>query len=292
VIDLQEFGALKIQLGEYQDALELLQKAYEKSPDEETALQVAALYLLKLKQRDKAIDVLEKHIGVDPAVSVGFYFKLIELYAKAARLDKVLELYKKLYANDPQNYFLQKIIEISLYQKDAEGLILFLESTKGNEELLYTVYKENGFYDKAIVMAKALFAKTHKGKWIAEQAMIAYEQASDAHAVTPQILKKMGKLFEEAFAQGAKTPNYLNYYGYTLIDHDIDIDKGIGMVRHALGKDPNNPFFLDSLAWGLYKKGQCPKANLLMRRVVKQAGLKEQEIKDHYKAISACKKHQ
>ena len=289
--ELEEFGALKIQLGEYRDALTLLQKAYAQSPDEETALQIAALYLLKLHQPEQAIETLEKYLEKNPDASIGFYFKLIELYAKENRLDKVLDLYKKLYQRDPQNYFLQKIIEISIYNKNMEGLIRFLEHTEGNEELLYSVYKENSFFDKAYELAGKLYAKTRKGSWRAEQAIILYERARKARMVTPDVIEKMSRLFDEAFAHGGKKAIYLNYYGYTLIDHDMDIDKGIDMVRRALGEDPHNAFYLDSLAWGLYKKGQCRKADRLMHRVLRLEKLSEPEILDHYKAIKACLKH-
>jgi len=287
-VDLQEFGALKVQLGEYEDALKLFQRAYRLEPDEDTALQISALYLLKLKQPQKAIEVLQEHIDKNPSASIGFYFKLIELYAKEYKLDKVLNLYKQLYKKDPQKYFLQKIIEISLYLKDTEGLIKFLEETQGNEELLYNVYKNNALYDKAVALSKKMYTRTGKPKWLAEQAILMYEQAQSMHTVTPKLLGEVGALFEDAFAQGSAEPMYLNYYGYTLIDHDMDIDKGIGLVRRALGKDPNNIYYLDSLAWGLYKKGQCQKAYKLMLFVAKKGGLKEQEIRDHYKAVKAC----
>jgi hypothetical protein len=212
------------------------------------------------------------------------------MYAKAFQLDKVLSLYKKLYHKDPQKYFLQKIIEISLYQKDTDGLIQFLESSKGNKDLLYGVYKENGMLNKALAQARKLYVTTHAPRWLSEQAILVYEIAQKSHQITPDVLTRMSQLFEQAFSEGGREGIYLNYYGYTLIDHDVNIDKGIGMVRRALGKDPSNPFFLDSLAWGLYKKGECKKAYTLMRRVVKQAGLKEQEINDHFKAIKACSK--
>ncbi len=292
-VDLQEFGALKVQLGEYEDALKLFQRAYKLDPNEDTAMQISALYLLKLKQPEKAAEVLQDFIDRDPSASIGLYFKLIELYAKQYKLDKVLKLYKQLYKRDPQKYFLQKIIEISLYLKDTKGLIKFLEDTQGNEELLYSVYKSNGLFDKALALSKKMYIKTGKPRWLAEQAILLYEQAQRKHQVTPKLLREVSLLFENAFAHGGKEPMYLNYYGYTLIDHDMDIDKGIGLVRRALGKDPNNIFYLDSLAWGLYKKGECQKAYRLMLQIIKAAGAKEQEIRDHYRAIRACalKKH-
>jgi tetratricopeptide (TPR) repeat protein len=287
---LQEFGSLKIQLGEYEDALKLLKQAYEQSPDEETATDIAAVYVVNLKQPEKAIAFLEHHLQNDPNASVGFYFRLIELYAKASRIDKVLALYKQLYRRDPQNYFLQKIIEISLYLKDTDGLIRFLEETKGNESLLYSIYKEYGLFDKAIDLARRMYGQTHDPKWVAEEAILTYEKADRKHLVTPEVLERMSALFEQAFAEGVAEPVYLNYYGYTLIDRDMQIDKGIGLVRRALGADPNNIYYLDSLAWGLYKKGQCQNAYKLIRRVVAKGSRKEPEIIDHYRAIKACLK--
>ncbi len=291
-IDLEEFGALKIQLGEYADALTLLQKAYSQKPDEETALQIAALYLLKLQQPDQAALALETHIQNNEDASVGMYFKLIEIYAKASKHTKVLALYKQLYLKDPQKYFLQKIIEVSLYLKDTTGLIRFLESTTGNDDLLYGIYRDEGLLDKALAMTHTLYKKTRHARWLAEEAILTYEQAKKNHQLTPDALAKMSHLFEQAIHEGNRQGIYLNYYGYTLIDHDMDIDKGIGLVRRALGKDPENIFFLDSLAWGLYKKGQCSKADTLMRRIMRKKELDEPEIINHQKAIQAClKKH-
>jgi tetratricopeptide (TPR) repeat protein len=156
--------------------------------------------------------------------------------------------------------------------------------------LLYGIYKEYALFDKAIDLTHRMYATSHDPKWLAEEAILIYEQADHEHHVTPEVLARMGKLFVRAFAEGARTPVYLNYYGYTLIDHDIQIDKGIGMVRRALGKDPNNLYYLDSLAWGLYKKGECKSAYRLMQRVVRKEIGREPEIQDHYRAIKACLK--
>ncbi len=286
-MDLQEFAALKMQLGEEEEALKLYERAYSLSPDEATAMQISALYV-KLKQPEKAASVLQRYLDSDPYASIGIYFKLIELYAKEYKLEEVVALYKRLYLKDPQQYFMQKIIEISLYQKDLDGLIKFLEKTQGNEELLYDVYKSNSLFSKAISLAENLYQKTSKSKWLAEEAILLYEQAQKNHNLTLETLKKISKKFDQALSTGVREGMYLNYYGYTLIDHDMDIDKGIGLIRRALGKDPHNVFFLDSLAWGLYKKGQCKNAYKLMLKVVKKIGTKEQEIQDHFKAIKAC----
>jgi len=80
----------------------------------------------------------------------------------------------------------------------------------------------------------------------------------------------------------------LNYYGYLLIDHDIDVEKGIVLVQRALELEPNSPFYLDSLAWGLYKQGKCFEANEIMKFFGEQ--IYEEEVLEHIEAIKKCLK--
>ncbi|KIM09059.1 MAG: hypothetical protein KU29_02270 [Sulfurovum sp. FS06-10] len=80
----------------------------------------------------------------------------------------------------------------------------------------------------------------------------------------------------------------MNYYGYLLIDHDIDVEKGIVLVQRALELEPNSPFYLDSLAWGLYKQGKCFEANEIMKFFGEQ--IYEEEVLEHIEAIKKCLK--
>ncbi len=282
-------AALKLELNKPQEAVDLLRKVYRKENNEKVLLQLVSLLDKELRKRQEAIELLKKYITDNEDASVGSYFKLIELYAKEKKLTEVADLYKKLYKKDPQKYFLQKIIEISLYQKDIDGVINFLESNEGNEDILFTFYKEKRQYKEAITMAQKLYQKTAESKWLAEEGMMVYEQAKKrSRAIDPHALKKMQELLEFALQKGLKDPLYLNYYGYTLIDHDMDIDRGIMLVKKALLTESKNTYYLDSLAWGLYKKGNCDKAYELMMLVVAKEGLGEEEIKIHWDLIRKC----
>ena len=58
-------------------------------------------------------------------------------------------------------------------------------------------------------------------------------------------------------------------------------------MQEALLKEPNSPFYLDSLAWGLYKQGKCKKAKVIMDTIIKN--LKdEEEVMMHYNKIQEC----
>ncbi|ADV46065.1 hypothetical protein [Nitratifractor salsuginis] len=287
--DLKLAATLKIDLGKYAEAVKLLQKAYARSEDERLLLQAVVLLDEKLHKRDEAIRLLETHLRLKSDASIAVYFKLIELYAKENRLDKVLELYKKLYEKYPQQYFLQKIVKLSLYTHDLDGLIALLEKhSRGNEELLYRLYKEKKRYDKAIALAHKRYLETGKPKWLAEEAILGYEKAKEEKKITPKVLKRFRKLFDEALKKGLDDSLYLNYYGYTLIDHDLDVKRGVDLVRRALQQQPDNSYYLDSLAWGLYKLGECAKAYKVMEKVIADQGLNEPEIKMHWESIQKC----
>ena len=288
VEDQMAVASLKLELGKPEEAIALLRSAYKKEDNEKILLQLSSILEKKLHRTDEAIALLDAHIKKHKEASVGVYFKLIELYAKEKNLEKVEALYKKLYQKDPQKYFLQKIIEISLYRHDIDGIISFLEQNPGNEEILFSFYREKKQYKKAIAVVQKLYKKTQSVKWLAEEGMLVYEQAKQSRAINPAALKAMHDLLEEALRKGLKDGLYLNYYGYTLIDHDLDIDRGIVLVKKALKQDPTNTYYLDSLAWGLYKKGRCNKAYAIMKQVVAKEGLTEEEIKMHWDLIRKC----
>ena len=74
-----------------------------------------------------------------------------------------------------------------------------------------------------------------------------------------------------------------------MIDHNLNITEGMGYVERALKKQPESPFYIDSLAWGHYKKGECAEALRLIRQVESMIGTDEDEVKEHLKAIEKCK---
>lgn len=63
------------------------------------------------------------------------------------------------------------------------------------------------------------------------------------------------------------------------------------LVELALGQDPENLYYIDSLAWGYYKLGDCNKAYELMQKTFYDKEFSSsQESKEHIKAIKACLK--
>ena len=86
---------------------------------------------------------------------------------------------------------------------------------------------------------------------------------------------------------GMQNDVYDNYLGYLLIDYDIDVSRGVELVKRALTKDPTSVFYKDSLAWGYYKQKKCVEAYEIMKTIT--AELKDDKtVIEHMEAIKKC----
>ena len=273
--------------GEFKKALALLNKAYVKSSNEDVLMRMTVIMDEYTHERKKAIQLLETHRRMNLMVSNQLYFKLLSLYVKENNIDGVLEMYIALYSNDKQEQYLTKIIEAYVYKRDIDGAIKFLEENDDNDQILYDLYKSKKYFDKALILAEKFYKKDKDPRWLAEKAILTFEKAKDKN--NKQMIKKVVAYFDKALAQGVDDSLYLNYYGYTLIDKDINIKKGMKIISDALVQQPDNTYYLDSLAWGYYKEGVCDKAYDMMKRVVDMEGLDEPEIAEHWDAIQKCK---
>ncbi len=273
--------------GDYPKAVLLLEKAYQSTANEDILLKIVAIEINYLHQIDKAIARLEKHRKTK-GCSEKICLQLISIYLQQNRIDKVVPIYKSLAIETKKEIYIEKLIESYLYSKDIKGAIDFLEHEYHNDTLLYSLYMENKEYNKAHALAQKLLKTTNDPKWHAESAVSLYESLINKH--NKIALNQVVQEFEKALKAGVRNPVYLNYYGYTLIDEDIDIKKGVKIIKEALVQEPENTYYLDSLAWGEYKLGECSKAYKTMKKVVKIEGLKEKEIIEHWNAIkNQCK---
>jgi tetratricopeptide (TPR) repeat protein len=135
-----------------------------------------------------------------------------------------------------------------------------------------------------------MYKKSNDPKWLAEKAILTFEIAHSFDAVDKRVINRVCELFDKALKEGANTPTYYNYYGYTLIENNIQLQKGLELVKKALLKEPDNVFYLDSLAWGYYKLKDCKKAKEIMLKIRKLNPKDlEEDILEHEKTINSCK---
>ncbi len=272
--------------GQFKRALELLGRAYETVPVEDILLRMVAIMDEFTGERKKAIQLLETHRRMN-IVSDDVYFKLLILYQKEKDIDGILQTYKALYTQDNDEEYLTKIIDAYVYKRDIDGAITFLETDKSRDDILYELYKTKKYFSKALALIDKLYNEDKNPKWIAEKGVLLFENSEDKN--DKQMIEDVISHFEKAIELGNDDSIYLNYYGYTLIDKEVNVKKGINVIENALIQQPDNMYYLDSLAWGYYKEHNCSKAYKLMKRVVDEEGLEEEEIIEHWNAIKQCK---
>ena len=272
--------------GKFKRALELLSRVYETVPREEVLLRMTEIMDEFTGERKKAIQLLETHRRMN-IVSNDVYIKLLTLYQKEKNIDGILETYKALYMQDNDQQHLMKIIDAYVYKRDIDGAIVFLEKDQSRNDILYELYKTKKYFSKALALVDELYNEDKNSKWIAEKGVLLFENSEDKN--DKKMIEDVISHFEKAIELGNDDSIYLNYYGYTLIDKEVNIKKGIDVIENALIQQPDNMYYLDSLAWGYYKVRDCDKAYKLMKRVVDEEGLEEEEIIEHWDAIRQCK---
>jgi Flp pilus assembly protein TadD len=85
--------------------------------------------------------------------------------------------------------------------------------------------------------------------------------------------------------QEPKNAAALNFVGYTLVEQERDLDEAGRLIRQALMLDPENPYYLDSLAWYLFKTDSREKA---WKKIQKEISQIEDDpiIWEHYADIA------
>ena len=272
----------------YDKAIEFLSNAYNKTYNEDILLKITTILVNYLGNISEAVNRLEKH-RISQGCSKKICLQLINIYSQQGNAFKLLPVYQSLFKSTSEELYGEKIVETHLYLKDFKSAIQFLKTDYKNDELLYSLYISQKNYNKADKLSRKLIIETRDPKWYAESAMTLYESSSNKNDV--EMLSEVVRRFEKALKQGVKNTVYLNYYGYTLIDKNIDVNKGINIIKKALEEQPDNSYYMDSLAWGYYKLNHCEEALSIMNRVIAIEGLSEPELREHSEAINKkCKK--
>ncbi|MDP3266719.1 MAG: hypothetical protein Q8M39_07820 [Sulfuricurvum sp.] len=274
-----------LKLGNYQSGYNELKKAYELSYDEETADRMALLMYAQLGQKEEAIRFLKEHIGAHGNSKI-VGKRLGSLYADSGALEDAAQVYEATYelTNDP--LIAQEAVRIYVYRQEFQKLRILLEKSEVNDPLLLELYVREKEFKKASLLARKLYKRDANPLYLAQSSVFEYEAATDRN--DSQLLKQVVDGLKQANEE-IEDPMYLNYLGYLMIDHDLGVDEGMKYVQKALDKHPDSAFYLDSLAWGKYKLGECAEALRLIKRVESMIGTDEQEVKDHLKAIQKCK---
>ncbi len=269
-----------------ESAYRVYENYYRRHHDDETVLKMASIRLHRMKQPEEALRLLESHskmIGCGEQVCLF----LAELYRKAQNLEGMADVYKRLYETTGRAEYAKKGAEIYAYLKAYEKAEALLKNSDADPRLLLSLYKHTRRFKEAVKLAQRLYAQTDDSLWLAEHAVLTFEAVENKR--NKQMIKQVVNELDEAMKRGVDDPLYDNYLGYLLIDYDMDVPRGIELVKKALAADPDSGYYLDSLAWGYYKLGHCDEAYKVMKKAMESLGHEDKELSAHMKKIEQCR---
>lgn len=206
----------------------------------------------------------------------------INTYAIKYKLTPILkELYKEYYNGKQTTQNAMNLARIYVLNNEIDEALKLAKENKLDTNFTIDLYLANKDYTNAKKEVSKAYQKTKDKSYLGLLAIINFESSNDKKSIAPNVISMLKDSIESS-------PNHIfyNYLGYLLIDYDIDVESGIEYINKALKEEPNNPAYLDSLAWGYYKKNECKKAKEEINKITQP--IIEDEIKMHIEAINKC----
>ncbi|GAB6161976.1 tetratricopeptide repeat protein [Desulfothermus naphthae] len=270
---------------------------------------------IKLGNIDKAYSIAQDYLS-DPKdlIDVIAMFLNEGLYDQAEGLIKTIENFKDEY---PQISYFNAIIKLKKY-KDKDGAIKAINEIPEDSNIYLNALDlkiKILIYDKQYSVAEKILEqqlkkytnnkklriflsdiymldkKFNKAKEIIEEGL---KQNPGDKKLLFQLgtiyykLKDINKslsIMEKILKKDPDDASALNFIGYTLIDMGTDLKRGYELVKKALLIEPNNGYFLDSLAWYYYKTKEYKKAWEYIKKAVQNTKL-DPTIWEHYGDIA------
>jgi tetratricopeptide (TPR) repeat protein len=270
---------------------------------------------VKQKNEAKAIDMLEK-----APTERTFLFEVMGMFVDAGFQQgaaKVLDRMAQEQPGNPDVIFLQAMIAVDKEKNLEKAFALLSQIPKdhkyydkslttriqlaldaGQTERAWPLIQEGLaaypdriefrffeaiYYDKAGNLAKS--AEVYKQayeKWPdSTEALYRYGVALERMKNREESLKIM----ERILVMEPGNPDALNFVGYALAEDGRDLDRALDLVGKALMTSPDNPYYIDSLAWVHFRRGDAKKAWAEIQRAVSKP-LEDPAIWEHYGDIA------
>lgn len=215
-----------------------LQMALYLEPRHPFALAALASALESMKRYDEAIAVYDKIPTGSPlqmSIDIRKAFNLNEL----EKVDDAKALLERVAQRHPK----------SLKPYDALGNIM--RTRKRYDEAIV-------YYTKAIDL---IGGKPKATDWV-----YYYSRGTSYERVKKWSLAEVD--LQRALKLDPAQPLALNYLGYSWIDQNINLRKGLQLIEKAVSLKPDDGYIVDSLGWAHYKLGNYAKATKYLERAV------------------------
>lgn len=221
------------EMGNFPAAIEELNAILRVRPNELRVRDFLGLLYEEMKDYDRAIQMYQANVQMDPT----FFDSILHLGFVSYRLKRneealsYLEEAVKLNPKRPEPYLLLGLtyFQMEKYQEAKAKLEEGIHQDPSNAELHFNL---GTAYDKL----------NH----------------------FDEVVREM----EQTLELDPEHADALNYLGYSYADRGIKGEKALSLTQRAVALKPHNGYYVDSLAWALYKLGRIDEALETIQRAV------------------------
>ena len=290
-------GAYK-NLGELPQATALYRQLLEPGPTRNQAAmagireQLVQLYLAS-GQHAEAMSLLREILQDNPA-NPRFHYLLGSLAFEQRKTSEAEAAYRRAIELDPS--FEPAYHELALVQSalgDPEAALATLTEARSRFKAGYTLEFYTGIayatakqYPEAIkaYVAAELFARAEDPSRLNQafyfQVGVAYERAGN--------FPEAERNFRHCLELAPDHAEAMNYLGYSLAERGERLAEARDLIAGALKVEPENPAYLDSMAWVYFKLGKAAEGLPLMERAIALSDKPDATLYDHLGDILAA----
>lgn len=278
-----------MQLGNYGNALSTLRILFNNSqlePEEKVQLYYPLLFDQKIYTTYiQQVDSLTTSLNAQYPDNILVYELLYEHYIRLQNIPKsreTLQILTLIDETNPKRW--EKLIAFDYSLKNFKTVIA--NSQKSSQlfpsySIFYIlnalVLDELDQTDEAILVLKNSIDKVEKKEEKAELlgtlADYYYKQRN---------LRNAFSAYDKALKYDALNTRILNNYSYYLALENTQLSKALEMSSKAVDLDPNNPTFIDTKGWVLFKLERYEEARDVLRNAIAKSSNPSADINEHY----------
>lgn len=258
-------------------------EAYLNYLDDELArhLQLARLYAEWGKQ-DRQIAALEAALAIDPPNAAAIYLQLAFAHQQAERFDDALAASDKAIELKPDmvEAYATKGYLLLQQERGGDAVAMYRDAIRagaanrlGLREQLADLQYRLGRLDEALAEIDRVIAAAP-----ARRVELTYRQASYANADAP----RAERYLEQVLKLDPDHVGANNDLAYVWADTGRNLAKAEQMMRKVIAAEPEQPAYIDSLGWVLYKQGRFARAVAWLGKAYRHPDGKDAVIIDHY----------
>ncbi|MGE4317388.1 MAG: tetratricopeptide repeat protein [Deferribacterales bacterium] len=226
----------------------------------------------------------------------GYFVRAYELDSDTRNAYSAAILAEGMKDNEKAKGWYLKILELTPDFADARKrlAIIYLKQEKPDDAIktlsgLDSTYMDVEYY-RITAEAYSMKQDYANAEKVLKEALLVNERDSKLRLDLAVLYDEINKrdlavaLVKEGLKLEPDNESYLNFVGYTYADMGINLKEAKSMIKKALEKRPQEPAYLDSMGWVLYKLGRYKDAYDYQKKALKLAP-DVAELQDHMKSI-------